>query len=101
MLTNDINFNEKKQTFLHKICDFVIKFLIFADFMRFRPVFYTNIQNSLCINLQIFIFICPLNASALKSRICTAPANTWSTLSNNFPLKKTLTSLFVGFKICI
>lgn len=57
MLTNDINFNEKKQTFLHKICDFVIKFLIFADFMRFRPVFYTNIQNSLCINLQIFVSI--------------------------------------------
>ena len=59
MLTNDINFNEKKQTFLHKICDFVIKFLFFADFMRFCPVFYTNIQNPLCINLQIFIFYPP------------------------------------------
>ena len=27
MLTNDSNFNGKKQTFVHKICDFVIKFL--------------------------------------------------------------------------
>lgn len=91
MLTNDNNFNEKKQMFLHKICNFVIKFLIFADFMRFLPIFYTNIQNPLCITLQIFIFYLPLISSALKSRICTASANsanTWSTLSNNFPLKK-------------
>ena len=27
MLTNDNNFTEKKQTFVHKICNFVIFFL--------------------------------------------------------------------------
>lgn len=36
MLTNDNNFNGKKQTFVHKICNFVI-FFCFCQFYAFLP----------------------------------------------------------------
>ena len=39
MLTNDSNFTEKKQTFVHKICDFVIKFLFLPILCDFAPYF--------------------------------------------------------------
>ena len=39
MLTNDSNFNGKKQTFVHKICNFVIKFLFLPILCGFAPTF--------------------------------------------------------------
>ena len=39
MLTNDSNFTEKKQTFVHKICDFVINFLFLPILCGFALYF--------------------------------------------------------------
>lgn len=39
MLTNDNNFTEKKQTFVHKICNFVIKFLFLSVLCGFALYF--------------------------------------------------------------
>ena len=39
MLTNDNNFNGKKQSFVHKICNFVIKFLFLPILCGFTLYF--------------------------------------------------------------
>lgn len=45
MLTNDNNFTKKKQTFVHKICNFVIFFLFLPVLCVFAPYFIQLFKN--------------------------------------------------------